>query len=163
MSEQSLSHVDADGKLRMVDVSAKSLTRRTARASCVVVTSIDLTHLGATALGLDVIQSARLKGIQAAKITANLIPLCHPLGLDDIHLDVLPHARGVEVRSTVSTVARTGVEMEALVACTYCALSLLDSLLSHDSTSRCIDLAILTKTGGKSDWGRETESPSPSE
>jgi len=148
MDEHTLSHVDGSGKLQMVDVSAKEPTRRVARARCLVVTA-------ETAAALDAIQPSRLAGIQAAKQTASLIPLCHPLGLDNIQVDVAAHPRGLEVHAAVTTVARTGVEIEALTACAYCALSLLDALEAGGAPSRIAELAVLSKTGGKSDWGQD--------
>jgi cyclic pyranopterin monophosphate synthase len=159
MADESFSHVDASGRLQMVDVSDKVPSRRTAQAECLIVTSVDVAGLDARTLGLDHIQTARLAGIQAAKLTAQLVPLCHPIGLDHIHVDVLAHERGFTVRSTVSTIARTGVEMEALCACAFGALSLLDSIIPHDRTARASGLEVLSKTGGKSDWGREADSP----
>ena len=158
VSQENLSHVDGAGKLKMVDVSRKDPTRRVARAMCLVITSTTLDALVAQAADPDVIQSARLSGIQAAKQTSNLIPLCHPMGLDNIGVEVLNHERGLEVRSSVTTVSRTGVEMEALVACAFCALSLLDSLVGLDRNSRLAELTVLAKSGGKSDWGREVSS-----
>jgi len=92
----------------------------------------------------------------AAKQTAQLIPLCHPLNLDDIQVDVLINEHGVEIQSSVATVHQTGVEMEALTACAVAALSLLTSLLTVDHSARMDDLVLLRKSGGESgDWGRQ--------
>jgi cyclic pyranopterin phosphate synthase len=106
----------------------------------------------------EVIQFARLTGIQAAKQTANLVPLCHPLALDHVLVDVVPNASGLQVLSEVVTTGRTGVEMEALTASMYCALSLMDFLESRQVMCRLSELSVLEKTGGKSDWGREVSS-----
>ncbi len=92
----------------------------------------------------------------AAKQTAQLIPLCHPVNLDDIQVDVLINEHGVEIQSSVATVHQTGVEMEALTACAVAALSLLTSLLAVDHSARMDDLVLLRKRGGESgDWGRQ--------
>lgn len=152
------SHVDASGKIRMVDVSEKPTTRRSATASCVILTNADVSSRDSGSDGLEMIHSARLAGILAAKRTALLIPLCHPLNLDDIQVEVSATAGGVEIRSSVATVHQTGVEMEALTACAVTALSLLTSLLETDRHARMEDLALLKKSGGRSgDWGRETQ------
>ena len=140
----------------MVDVSEKGATRRSAGARCVVRTTVHPTQLGADADGLDAVHSARLAGVMAAKQTAQLIPLCHPLNLDDIQVDASIHALGVTIESSVTTVHQTGVEMEALTACAVAALSLLTSLLPVDRSARMDDLVLLRKSGGRSgDWGRE--------
>ena len=152
------SHVDASGKIRMVDVSQKPTTRRSATAGCLILTSADLSSSASDSNGLEMIHSARLAGILAAKRTALLIPLCHPLNLDDIQVEVSTIASGVEIRSSVATVHQTGVEMEALTACAVTALSLLTSLLATDRHARMEDLVLLKKSGGRSgDWGREAE------
>jgi cyclic pyranopterin phosphate synthase len=152
------SHVDGSGKIRMVDVSDKPSTRRSASAACVILTTADLSGDNPEFEGLEMVHSARLAGILAAKQTAQLIPLCHPLNLDDIQVDVLANAHGVEIRSSVATVHQTGVEMEALTACAVAALSLLTSLLAVDRRARMDDLVLLRKSGGRSgDWGRETQ------
>jgi cyclic pyranopterin phosphate synthase len=114
--------------------------------------------VGKVVNGLDVVHAARLAGIQAAKQTANLIPLCHPLNLSEIRVDILPNAVGVEVQTTVVTVHRTGVEMEALTACAFAALSVMNSLVEEDPHSRMEDLVLLRKSGGKSgEWGRSVD------
>lgn len=155
MNEKSFSHVDGDGKLKMVDVTRKEPSRRVAEARCVVASRLDLTTMGAGGLNGDVVVLARLAGIQGAKNTANLIPLCHPLALHDVAVDVVAHPRGLEVHSRVVTVERTGVEMEALSACCVAALSLLNVLLTHDENARIEDAAVTSKSGGTSgDWFR---------
>ena len=156
--KKEFTHVDASGKIRMVDVSEKSVTRRSASASCVILTSVDLTRLQSDSRQLEIIHSARLAGILAAKQTANLIPLCHPLSLDDIQVDVTTIPGGVRIQSSVATVHHTGVEMEALTACAVAALSLLTSLFSTDRAIRMDDLVLLRKSGGRSgDWGRQVQ------
>jgi cyclic pyranopterin phosphate synthase len=155
MVKKQLSHVDSSGKLRMVDVSGKRTSRRSAQASCVVITEVEIPAPGTATHALDVLHAARIAGIQAAKQTANLIPLCHPLSLDDIQVDITKNARGVSIESTVVTVHHTGVEMEALTACAVAALSVVCSLQEIDPSARIEDLVLLRKTGGKSgDWGR---------
>ena len=116
MVRKQLSHVDSSGKLRMVDVSRKRATRRSAQASCEVLTDAEIPSPGTATHALDVLHAARIAGIQAAKQTANLIPLCHPLSLDDIQVDITRNSRGVSIQSMVVTVHHTGVEMEALTA-----------------------------------------------
>jgi cyclic pyranopterin monophosphate synthase len=146
-------HVDAGGKLRMVDVSKKAPTRRTSHASCVVVTPLDLT--GRMFEGFDPIHASRVAGILAAKQTATLIPLCHPLSISDVQVDVVPVSNGLEIHAKIVTVDQTGVEMEALVACAMTALSVVSSLLGEDPSAHVEDLILLKKSGGKSgDWGR---------
>lgn len=156
MTQEAFSHVDGDGRLSMVDVSGKAPTLRTARAGCRILTRVSTAQLGPGPDSLDVVHKARLSGITAAKRTSDLIPLCHPIGLDDIQVDVLARPDGFEVSSTVTTVGRTGVEMEALAASAFCALSLLASLRTLDPGAKMIDLAVREKTGGKSDWGLAT-------
>ena len=155
MTEQPFSHVDSEGKLRMVDVSKKDPSVRTAEASCLVITDVDVSSLETSANGFEHVVAARLAGIQAAKRTANLIPLCHPLNLSDVQVDVVDHPRGVKVLSRIVTVNRTGVEMEALTGCCFAALSLVNSLVSIDPRVRFEEIVLEKKSGGKSaDWGR---------
>jgi len=151
------SHVDDSGRIRMVDVSDKASTRRSATASCVIVTTADVSTRSTPSDDLDMVHSARLAGILASKQTAQLIPLCHPLNLDDIQVDVVATARGAEIRSSVTTVHQTGVEMEALTACAVAALSLLTSLEALGERARMDELVLERKSGGRSgDWGRAT-------
>jgi cyclic pyranopterin monophosphate synthase len=161
LAEQRFSHVDGSGKMRMVDVSRKRRTLRTAQARCVVHTvTLDVASESHPD-GIDALHAARLAGIQAAKQTANLIPLCHPLDLTQIQVDVAPVPQGFEVSATVVTINRTGVEMEALTACAFAALSLITSLMHADPNARIDDLVIERKSGGKSGvWGREVVTPS---
>ena len=148
-------HLDGDGRLRMVDVTDKDVTRRSAQASCVVRSHVDVFALAPTAGGLDPVFAARLAGIQAAKATSALIPLCHPINLNDVQVEVTSEDGRVVVRSSVVTVNRTGVEMEALTACSFAALSLVNALTALDEGAMFEDLVLERKTGGKSgDWGR---------
>jgi cyclic pyranopterin phosphate synthase len=146
-----LSHVDGTGKLRMVDVSAKESTVRIARARCEVVTSPGSSDRGGDIDNAQV-QSARLTGIQAAKWTAHIIPLCHPLVLDNVQVDITATETGWELTSAVTTIGRTGVEMEALTACAYGAVSLIGALGASGRKARVTDLMVTSKIGGKRDW-----------
>jgi cyclic pyranopterin phosphate synthase len=158
--EQQFSHTDKAGKLKMVNVARKRPTRRQALASCVVSTVADLRTLEPSHTGIEPLHAARLAGIQGAKQTANLIPLCHPLNVDVIQVDLTVRAGRVEISATVGATHRTGVEMEALTACALAALSLLGALLKTDPYAHIDDLVLLRKTGGKSgDWGRLVENP----
>ncbi|HEY7931313.1 MAG TPA: cyclic pyranopterin monophosphate synthase MoaC [Acidimicrobiales bacterium] len=155
MVKKQFTHVDKVGRLRMVDVSKKRPTRRSAEASCVVRTTADLSALTPNEQGIEPIHAARLAGVMAAKQTADLIPLCHPLALSDVDVVITSSTRGLEVSSSVVTVDHTGVEMEALTACTVAALSLVNALIKDDPHAQIDDLALLRKTGGRSgDWGR---------
>ena len=153
--ETPFTHLDDDGRLHMVDVSTKEPTRRQAEASCVVRSVVDVFSLATTATGLDPVFAARLAGIQAAERTSQIIPLCHPITLNDVQVSITRRAGAVEVRSVVVAVNRTGVEMEALTACAFAALSLVNELCARDATARFEDLVLDRKSGGKSgDWGR---------
>src|SRR5262245_42221354 len=123
-----LTHVDAKGRVKMVDVGAKPVTAREAIARGSITMSseaIDLIRRGEVKKG-DPLQAARLAGIMAAKQTAGLIPLCHPLPLSSVSVDLLPTARGYDIEARARTTARTGVEMEALVAVAVAALTVYD-------------------------------------
>jgi cyclic pyranopterin monophosphate synthase len=156
VEQKRFSHVDGRGKMHMVDVSKKRPTLRNAIASCVVHTEVDPLSLVAGADGVDPMHAARLAGIQAAKQTATLIPLCHPLNLNQVLVEVTPVEDGFVVNSSVVTVNRTGVEMEALTACAFAGLSLVTSLLSRDPSAYIDEVVLERKSGGKSgDWGRQ--------
>ena len=153
--QRPFSHVDATGRLRMVDVSWKRPTRRRAEAHCVVLTSVDVTKLVPRADGLSALHVARVAGVLAAKRTAEIIPLCHSLNLSDVDVVLEVRTGGVTVNSSVTATQRTGVEMEALTACAFAALSLLDAVGEADPSARVEDLVLLRKEGGKSgSWGR---------
>src|SRR5215472_10421731 len=123
-----LSHVDARGRVRMVDVGAKPVTQREAIARGSITMSreaLRLVRQGKVAKG-DPLQTARIAGILAAKETSSLIPLCHPLPLSNIHVELTPTAHGYDIEARVRTTARTGVEMEALTAVAVSALTIYD-------------------------------------
>lgn len=145
-----LSHYDKAGRARMVDVSAKSPTARTARAEALVRMEPEvLRALGRNPKG-DPLEVARIAGIQAAKRTAELIPMCHPLPLTHADVAVEVEARGVRIESSVSTTAQTGVEMEALTAAAVAALTVYDMTKALDKSITIEKVRLLEKTGGKS-------------
>jgi cyclic pyranopterin phosphate synthase len=147
---EKLSHYDAEGSAHMVDVSAKTATRREAEASAFVVLSdAVLAALPQNPKG-NPLEVARFAGIQAAKRTADLIPMCHPLPLSFIDVSAMVVAGGVEIRSTVATVAGTGVEMEALTAAAVAALTIYDMCKALDKSIAIREIVLVRKTGGKS-------------
>ena len=148
-----LTHFDAAGQAHMVDVSGKEPTAREAVAEALVLMSPETLALaqGGAAKG-DVLGVARLAGIMGAKRTAELIPLCHPLPLDKVALDLEadPALPGVRITATARTTGRTGVEMEALTAATVAALTVYDMLKAAQKDMRIEGVRLLQKTGGKS-------------
>ncbi len=147
-----LSHVDADGKVRMVDVGAKAVTTREARARGDITMSaaaLKLIRSGRIKKG-DPLQTARLAGIMAAKQTAALIPLCHPLPLTHISVELTPTRRGYRIESQVRTSAQTGVEMEALTAVSVAALTIYDMVKAVDKEMVIGDICVVEKSGGRS-------------
>ena len=150
-----LSHYDDAGAARMVDVSGKSATKRTARAHAFVRIRPDvLSKLSANPKG-DPLEVARLAGIMAAKRTADLIPMCHPLPLSHADVDVKVEAEGIRIFATAVTAGPTGVEMEALTAASVAALTVYDMTKALDKGIEIQDVYLLEKTGGKSgDWRR---------
>jgi cyclic pyranopterin phosphate synthase len=158
----SLSHVDTAGKARMVDVSAKADTAREAVARgriTVSATALREIRAGRVKKG-DPLQTARLAGILAAKRTADLIPLCHPLALSHVHVDFTPRRDGYTIEARVRTTGPTGVEMEALTAVSVAALTIYDMLKALDKEMVIGDICVTEKTGGKSgEYRREKESP----
>jgi len=152
--DERLSHVAGDGTARMVDVSAKADTSRMARASGWISMS-QATHdaiaANAVAKG-DVLAVARLAGIMAAKRTADLIPLCHPLPLTDVAVTLTPDPRlpGVRVQAVARTVGKTGVEMEALTAVSVALLTIYDMAKAMDREMTIGDISLLEKSGGVS-------------
>jgi len=145
-----LSHYDHKGQARMVDVSVKSPTRRIAEASGFVLLKPEvLKNLPKNPKG-DPLQVARLAGIMAAKRTAELIPLCHPLPLSHIDVTMRLCENGVAITSQVTTTAATGVEMEALTAVSVAALTVYDMCKALDKGIEIRDIALERKTGGKS-------------
>lgn len=148
-----LTHFDAGGQAHMVDVSAKAETAREAVATGAVVMSPETLALaqGGAAKG-DVLGVARLAGIMGAKRTADLIPLCHPLPIAKVALDLVadPDLPGIRVTATVRTTGRTGVEMEALTAVTTACLTIYDMLKAAQKSMVIQDVRLLRKEGGKS-------------
>jgi len=149
-----LTHIDAKGEARMVDVSAKAATERTAVAEGRVVmseTTLDLIVSGNAKKG-DVLATARIAGIMAAKRTSELIPLCHPLALSKVTLDISPDAKlpGCRVRATVKVTGPTGVEMEALTAVSVACLTIYDMIKAAERGARIEDIHLVEKSGGKS-------------
>lgn len=151
MSESGkLSHYDAAGQARMVDVSGKADSRREARAHAFVkMSEAVLAALPANPKG-NPLEVARIAGIQAAKRTSELIPLCHQIALSQADVDLRIEAGGVRVQTRVVTQAATGVEMEALVAASVAALTVYDMTKALDKGIEISDLYLLEKTGGKS-------------
>jgi cyclic pyranopterin monophosphate synthase len=150
MSEDKLSHYDEAGTARMVDVSSKSTTTRTARAHAFVRMSAKvLEQLDRNPKG-NPLEVARIAGILAAKKTAELIPMCHPLPLAHVDIDMTTTAEGVRIESRVSTAGPTGVEMEALTAASIAALTIYDMTKALDKAIEIADVYLLEKTGGKS-------------
>jgi cyclic pyranopterin phosphate synthase len=152
-----LSHYDRSGQACMVDISAKASTRREAVATAFVELSPTvLAALPQNPKGnpLDV---ARFAGIQAAKQTSNLIPMCHPIALTFVDIQLTIIANGVAIEATAATVAGTGVEMEAMVAASIAALTVYDMTKALDKGIRIREVALLRKSGGKSgDFKRDT-------
>jgi cyclic pyranopterin monophosphate synthase len=152
--QQTLSHLDPAGQAQMVDVSAKTPTVRQAVAVGRVKMQLETfvaIEAGNAPKG-DVLGTARLAGIMAAKQTANLIPLCHPLPLQKVDVQVLPDPQlpGYHIRAEVKTKAETGVEMEALTAVSVAALTLYDMAKALEKSIQIESIHLLTKTGGKS-------------
>lgn len=152
---QRLTHVREDGTAHMVDVSEKAVTSREATAQAVLVTRPDVVELlanGDLPKG-DALAVARIAGIMAAKRTPELVPLCHPLPLSRVVVDLAPQRDRVVVQATVRTRGVTGVEMEALTAASVAALTLYDMVKAVDKAASIEDTRVLAKSGGKSgDW-----------
>ena len=149
-----LTHLDEAGRARMVDVSAKDATARTARAEGALLCAagtLDLVRAGRMPKG-SVMQTAELAGVMAAKKTAELVPLCHPLALTKIEVSIEPDDSlpGFRVSSEVRTVGQTGVEMEALTAVSVACLTLFDMLKAIDRTMVIDGIRVTEKSGGKS-------------
>ena len=153
-----LSHLDRRGRAAMVDVGPKAATRREAQVGCCV-------HLSAAAMDAltravlvkgDALTVAKIAGIQAAKRTAELIPLCHPIPIE--HLDVAltpePRTGTIQVLASVSTTAKTGIEMEAFTAAAVAAVTLYDMIKAVDPAATITDLRLIRKTGGKQPFER---------
>jgi cyclic pyranopterin monophosphate synthase len=158
MTQQGLSHLDESGHARMVDVSAKDVTAREARASGRVLLSaaaIAALKSGQVPKG-DALAVARIAGIQAAKRTPDLVPLCHPIAIHGVTVDLDVQDDAVSIRATVRTADRTGVEMEALTCVAVAGLALVDMVKAVDPAAVITDVRVEAKTGGASgDWVRE--------
>jgi cyclic pyranopterin phosphate synthase len=162
MSEPRLTHVDDSGAARMVDVSGKEVSHRVAVATGRVLVSAEVVALlrGEGVPKGDALGVARVAGIMAAKRTPDLVPLCHPLAISGVEVDLKVADDAVEITATVRTADRTGVEMEALTAVTVAALTMVDMVKAVDKTTSITDVRLLSKTGGKSgDWTRPAGEP----
>ena len=153
-----LTHVDATGAARMVDVSGKAATARTARATGRVLVAPRVVELlrGEGVPKGDALSVARIAGIMGAKRTPDLIPLCHPIALSGVTVDLRVTDQAVEISATVRTADRTGVEMEALTAVAVAGLTVIDMVKAVDKGARIDAVQVESKTGGKSgDWHRD--------
>jgi cyclic pyranopterin phosphate synthase len=157
-SPTGLTHLSASGEARMVDVSAKEVTVRSATAAGRVLLSPDCVAAlrdGEVPKG-DALAVARIAGIQGAKQTPSLIPLCHPLSLSAVDVTVEVTDDGAEISATVKTTDRTGVEMEALTAVSTAALAMIDMIKAIDKRAVISDIRVTAKSGGRSgDWRRD--------
>jgi cyclic pyranopterin monophosphate synthase len=147
-----LSHVDERGRVKMVDVGDKPVTAREAVARGSIAMSREALRLirsGAVKKG-DPLQTAKLAGIMAAKQTSALIPLCHPLPISSVNVDLFPTARGYDIEARVRTTAQTGVEMEALTAVAVAALTIYDMVKAVDKTMVIGGIRVTYKAGGRS-------------
>jgi len=157
-SEPRLTHLDESGAARMVDVSEKAATARTARASGRVLldpATVALLRADGVPKG-DALAVARLAGIMGAKRTPELVPLCHPLALTAISVELVVHDDGVHIVATARTTDRTGVEMEALTAVSVAALTVVDMVKAVDRTAVISQVRVDAKSGGRSgEWRRE--------
>ena len=151
MSDRGLTHIDPLGRARMVDVTPKEATHRRALARCKVMMKPETTSMVASnsLTKGDVLAVARVAGIQAAKQTPNLIPLCHPLLVGSIFVNFTIGDDSVEVEAQVETIDRTGVEMEAMTACAVAALTIYDMCKSVDRSIMITELGLWEKTGGR--------------
>lgn len=158
MTAPELSHLDAAGRARMVDVSAKDVSVRTAVATGTVLLSAEAVaalRAGNVPKG-DALAVARIAGIMGAKRTPDLVPLCHPIGLHSVTVDLQVADHGVAIRAVARTADRTGVEMEALTAVSVAALALVDMVKAVDKAATITGVRVEEKTGGKSGtWRRE--------
>ena len=152
MTEPTFTHLDQSGNSHMVDVGDKAVTKRRAVARASVLTTTEVARAiadGSMKKG-DVLAVARIAGIQAAKRTSDLIPLCHPLPVTKVAVELTVGADRVEIEATVETVGQTGVEMEALTAASVAALAVYDMCKSADKAMTITDVALWEKSGGKS-------------
>ena len=150
-----LSHIDSRGQARMVDVAHKDVTVRTATATGRVRTGAAAAIAEGTVAKGDVLATARIAGIMAAKRTPDLIPMCHPIAVHGVTVDLTVADGAVEVAATVRTADRTGVEMEALTAVTVACLTIVDMTKAVDPAATIEAVQVQSKSGGKSgDWQR---------
>ncbi len=157
MTEARLTHVDETGAARMVDVTAKTVTERVATAAGRVLVSPEVIELlrGAGVPKGDAIAVARIAGIMGAKRTPDLVPLCHPIALHGVTVDVEVADDAVEITATARTADRTGVEMEALTSVAVAGLTVIDMVKAVDPRAVITDVRLLSKSGGKKgDWVR---------
>ena len=157
MTEPRLTHVDEQGAARMVDVSDKAVTARSATATGRVLVSTEVVGLlrGEGVPKGDALAVARLAGIMGAKRTPDLVPLCHPLAISGVVVELEVADDAVEISATVRTTDRTGVEMEALTAVTVAALTVVDMVKAVDKAAVISDVRVEAKSGGRSgDWTR---------
>jgi cyclic pyranopterin phosphate synthase len=148
--ESKLSHYDESGKVSMVDVGAKAESERNATARAYIALNKEvLAALPQNKKG-NPLEVARIAGIMAAKKTSDLIPLCHPLPLTKVNIELTQDENGIEIVATASTVARTGVEMEAMTAACVAALTIYDMTKALDKSIEIREIHLLEKTGGKS-------------
>ena len=160
MEQERLTHVDESGAARMVDVSRKDVTTRVATAAGRVLVSPTVVNLlrGDGVPKGDALGVARVAGIMAAKRTPDLVPLCHPLAISGVTVDLEVHDDAVAITATVRTSDRTGVEMEALTAVTVAALTVVDMVKAVDKAATITDVRVVSKSGGKSgDWTHPQE------
>lgn len=159
-----LTHLRADGTAHMVDVTAKDVTARSATATGrVLLSEAAVAALrGGTVPKGDALGVARLAGIMAAKRTPDLVPLCHPIAIHGVEVDLEVQDDGVAISATVRTADRTGIEMEALTCVSVAALALVDMIKAVDKRAVITDVTVVAKSGGRSgDWGPGVESGPP--
>jgi cyclic pyranopterin monophosphate synthase len=157
VTEARLTHVDETGAARMVDVTAKAVTERVATAAGRVLVSPEVIGLlrGAGVPKGDAIAVARIAGIMGAKRTPDLVPLCHPIALHGVTVDVVVADDAVEITATTRTADRTGVEMEALTSVAVAGLTVIDMVKAVDPRAVITDVRLLAKSGGKrGEWVR---------
>jgi cyclic pyranopterin phosphate synthase len=162
VSDGTLTHLDSDGRARMVDVGGKPVTKRSATATGRLVTRADVIALvrADDLPKADVLATARIAGIQGAKKTSELIPLCHPIPLSSVKVDFDFTADSILITATAKTTGQTGVEMEALTAVTVAALTLHDMIKAVDAAATMTDIQLRDKTGGKhGHWVRPSDAP----
>ena len=162
MDDTGFTHLDGSGAARMVDVSAKEVSARAATATGRVLVSAEVVGLlrGAGVPKGDALAVARIAGIQAAKRTPDLVPLCHPIAIHGVTVDLEVHDDEVAIRATVRTADRTGVEMEALTCVAVPGLALIDMVKSVDPGATITDVRVEEKTGGKTGlWRRDGGAP----